>query len=314
MIDYLTVVISLSNLEARGLSKLPHMLATIFGILREEIQATQWQDKRWQFYPMSACILDREGELVGRAGMGANGETVCISLSGAGTRYVTNWALVQRELTALKARISRVDLAWDDYDGSRFNVRKLREVARSGAFAAQGAGCPPKWRFIEASGDGDGETLYVGSKGHKELCIYDKGKQLGMASSPWVRAEVRLYGKHGEIPHDVLTDSTAFLRGAYDVIDALLHDVCEDACKRIKTDRAMVEASGEAMVAFLRRQVGPSLNLLLEAFGGSWADFMQHRIVREGSPGRFRGHIKGEQLAQQLREELCRTLSSNPPQ
>lgn len=311
LIDYLTVVIPLANLEARGLSKLNDMLATLFGIHREEVYATQWQEKRWQFYPVSAVLLDREGELVGRAGMGANGESICISLSGAGTRWITNWSLVQKQLTAVKASISRVDLAFDDYDGSRFKVGHMRQIAHAGGFMDRGA--PPKCRFIDDEGSETGCTLYVGSKGHKELCIYEKGKALGMKASPWVRAEIRLYKKHGEIPHGVLCDPLAFIRGAYEILDQLLLDVCETACTRIKTDKRMVEASGEAMVAFLRRQVGPSLNLLLEAFGGSWADFMQHRIVREGSPGRFRGHLKGEQLAQSLREELCRALSSNQP-
>lgn len=306
LVDYLTVVISMTSCEDAGLARLDHLLQTVFSF-RDDVWCTQWQEKRWQFYGHSAVILDREGEMVGRAGRGSNGNTVCISLSGVGCQYVRNWSNVQQQLQRLGARITRCDVAWDDYEGQRLNVHALRELARNKAFM-QG-GTPPKWRFIDDEGCGTGSTLYVGGKGHKELCVYEKGKQLGFKNSPWVRGEVRLYGKHAEVPLDILSDPMAFLRGAYDVLAELLLDVATDACTRIKTERAKVEATGEAMVEFLYRQVGPSLNVLLEAFGGSWADFMQHRVVRQGSPGRFRGIAKGERLAQLLREELCRAVS-----
>jgi phage replication initiation protein len=305
-VDYLTVVFSVTACEAAGLARLDHLLSTVFSF-GDAVWSTQWQEKRWQFYDHSAVILDREGEMVGRAGRGSNGDTVCISLSGAGCKHVKNWPNVQRELERLGARISRCDVAWDDYEGERLDVHKLRQAARERAFM-QG-GTPPKWRFIDDEGCGTGSTLYVGSKGHKELCIYEKGKQLGMQHSPWVRAEVRLYGKHGEVPLSIVSDPMAFLRGAYDVLAELLLDVAPDACSRIKTERRAVEATGEALVEYLRRQVGPSLNVLLEAFGGSWADFMEHRVVRVGSPGRFRGVANGERLHQLLREELCRVAS-----
>ena len=116
---------------------------------------------------------------------------------------------------------------------------------------------------------------------------------------------MRLYGKHCVVPFEVLTDPLAFLRGAYDVLAEVLADVVHDECTRITTQRAAVEATAQGMVSWLERQAGPSLFVLLEAFGGSFADFLQHRVVRTGSPGRFRGHAKGEPLYQLLREQLC---------
>ena len=303
LVDYLTVVIPKQRAEDNGLARLDHLLETIFGF-NGSVRSMPWREKRWQFYGWSSVLLDRDGELVGRAGTDKDGGTICISLAGSGTRWVQRWPQVERELIRLRARITRCDVAWDDYDGTRLDVHKLRLAARNKEFM-QG-GTPPKWRFIDDEGCGTGCTLYVGSKGHKELCIYEKGKQMGMQRSPWVRAEVRLYGKHGDIPLSIVNDPMAFLRGAYDVLGALLLDIAPDACSRIKTTRKAAEASGEAMVEYLRRQIGPSLNVLLEAFGGSWSDFMEHRIVREGSPGRFRGIARGEQLAKLLREELCR--------
>lgn len=306
LVDYLTIVVSFAKCEAAGLARLDHFLETVFGF-RETVRSTAWAEKRWQFYSHSAVLLDREGEMVGRAGRGENGDSMCVSLSGAGTRWVRNWPNVQRQLERLGARITRCDVAWDDYEGKVLDVHKLRACARNKEFM-QG-GTPPKWRFIDDEGCGTGCTLYVGSKGHKELCVYEKGKQLGLKDSPWIRAEVRLYGKHGDVPLSIVNDPMAFLRGAYHVLAALLLDVASDACTRIKTTRRAAHASGEAMVEYLSRQIGPSLNVLLEAFGGSFADFLTHRVVRDGSPGRFRGIAKGEQLSKMLREELCRVAS-----
>lgn len=308
LVDYLTVVIPRQRVEDRGLSDLRHLLGTIFGF-RGEVVHTAIRERRWQFYKSSANLIDRDNEQVGKIGLDGNGDSICISLSGAGTRWVRNWHTVAHELRSLGARISRCDLAFDDYEGERFNVQALRERAKAGDFM-QG-GTPPKWQFVDEGNSGEGCTLYVGKKGHKQLCIYEKGKQLGLSSSPWVRAEVRLYGKHCVVPLETLTDPLAFLRGAYDVVEELLVDVVHDECTRIKTERAQVEATGEAMVEFLTRQIGPSINLIVEAFGGSWADFVQTRIVRPGTPGRFRGIATGEKLARLIYEELtpCRASS-----
>lgn len=151
-------------------------------------------------------------------------------------------------------------------------------------------------------GHGTGNTLYVGGKGHKELCVYEKGKQMGLPSSPWTRCEVRLYGKHVEVPHDVVLNPAAYLRGSYSVLSGLI----EGVCTRLKTIRKQVECSAEAAIAWAHRQVGPFLNVLRGAFGDSWADVAEARILRDGHPGRFRGIAKGEPLHNYVREELCR--------
>lgn len=298
IIDFLTIVFPLAAAEDVRCTNLDLLLFRIFGF-RGEVVAGAIREKQWNFYPLSAVLVDREGELVGRVGMGGNKETICISLSGAGCKWVSRWEQVYRQLGVLRAKISRVDVAHDDYDGQRLDVHALRERAAAGDFGE--GGCPPRHRFISDEGHGTGCTLYVGGKGHKELCVYEKGKQMGLPSSPWVRAEVRLYGKHVEVPHDVVVNPAAYLRGAYSVLNGLIQGVCT----RLKTIRKQVECSAEAAVAWLNRQAGPMLNVLREAFGHSWADFAEARVLRDGHPGRFRGIAKGEPLHRYVREELC---------
>jgi len=298
IIDFLTIVFPFEAADEVRCTQLDLLLYRIFGF-RGEVRAGAIRKKQWNFYPLSAVLVDREGELVGHVGLGGNKETICISLSGAGCKWVTRWEVVHRQLGVLKAKISRVDVAHDDYEGERINVHALRERAAAGDFCE--GGCPPRHRFMSDEGHGTGCTLYVGGKGHKELCVYEKGKQMGLPSSPWTRCEVRLYGKHVEVSHDVLLTPAAFLRGSYGVISELI----EGICTRLKTIRKQVECSAEAAVAWLNRQAGPMLNVLREAFGDSWSDFVEARVLRDGHPGRFRGIAKGEPLHRYVREELC---------
>lgn len=302
IIDYLTLVMPETALEDVRCTNLELLLFRLFGF-RGEVIAGELRSKNWMFYSKSAVLVDREGELVGRIGVGGNKGTICVSLSGAGCKWVKDWTRVEREARRVSARISRVDCAHDDYEGERLDVHALRERAAQGDFCE--GGCPPRHRFLSDEGHGTGSTLYVGGKGHKELCVYEKGKQMGLKASRWVRAEVRLYGKHVEVPLDVLSNPAAYLRGSYSVMRELVAGVCT----RLRTIRKQVEVSAEAAVEWAHRQVGPWLNVLRGAFGHSWADFCEARILREGHPGRFRGIAKGDALHTFVREELCRSAA-----
>lgn len=297
LIDYLTIVLPASKADERGLGDLSDLMATIFGTARC-LSVTALREKSWQFYRLSSMIIDRDGELCGRIGVDGNNDSICISLSGTGTRWVKNWHTVQQHMTKLDARISRVDLAYDDYDGELLNVHALRQRAVDGDFAQGGR--PPSSRFMSDEGHGTGSTLYVGGKGHKELCVYEKGRQLGLPESLWTRAEVRLYGKHAVVPLDVLARPLDYLRGSYDVLAEIITGTCE----RLKTITRVAAANGEAMVRWARLQLGRTLFLLREAYGDSWSDFCEARILREGRPGRFRGIAPGDELPTLLREQL----------
>lgn len=306
LIDFLTVVFSAPVLQASGLTRAEFILATIFG-LRDEVRAGPILERSWNFYRLSCVLVDRAGEVVGRMGFDGNKDTVCVSLTGGGTRWVRNWHAAAAHIDRLGGRISRCDLAHDDYDGDALDVHALRELANAGAFAEGGR--PPKTRFISDEGHGTGCTLYVGGKGHKELCIYEKGKQQGMPDSRWVRLEVRFYGKHVEgrcVPTEALRDPVAFLRGAYKAIAHLI----VGACTRMRTERAVAEAKVDAMVRWLNTQAGKSLGAIFRAFGGdalAAAEALCKHVARDGSPGRFRGVMSADLLNQELQKCLAST-------
>lgn len=304
LVDFLTVVFSESRLEECAATNLRLLLVQLFG-RDSELVTSGRRGRRWQFYSDSCLIFDRNGENVGMIGLGGNGDTICISLSGAGCRWVRDWRSVVFSLEALQARITRCDVAYDDYDGTLLDVHQLREFARTGEGFCTG-GRPPSSRFLDDHGSGEGCTLYVGGKGHKEACVYQKGRQLGDQSSPWVRAEVRLYAKHVErIPLDVLVRPLDFLCGAYPIFQRILRGGCDRLTTVVKT----VEATAKAMVNWVRTQCGPTLHLLSAAFGDDFGAFLRQNVTRDQLPARFRRvGATAEHLPLLVRNELCASM------
>ncbi|WFC43766.1 replication initiation factor domain-containing protein [Pseudoxanthomonas sp. SE1] len=309
-VDFLTVVFSSDRLVERGLTRVSLFLPGIFGLQPSDVRAGELHAKRWQFYRSSAVLVDGNGELVGRIGTEGNGDTVCISLSGTACAYIRNWHAVRMQIEALGGRISRCDAAYDDYDGVFGTVREHEARARAsltehgGCMLFASGGTPPKTKFLDDHQSGSGSTLYVGSKGHKQLCIYEKGKQLGVAESPWVRYEARLYGKHQEIPADILTDPMKYLRGSYEYIHMLLAGIGDGIACAVEYTKRAVEHTGAALVRWGRRQCGPFLNVLAEAFGDQFESFLRECVLREGMPSRFKRVCKASNVAAYVRETI----------
>ena len=317
-IDWLAVTIPMERLEECSATNLDYLASFLVGG-SSGIRVMRPSGRRLNFYENSCAMLDREGELVGHVCFGGNGDTLMFELSGAGCRWVESWSFVRRQLEIVQGRISRCDVALDDFDGALLDVRALAERAKAGEFA--GSGRPPRSRFLDDHGNNTGCTLYVGRKGHKELCVYEKGKELKDEGSPWVRCEQRFYGKHfrgetgaeaerGGLPFEILTAPLRYLRGAHALLARLTASIDLDGVvQSLKVVRAKVEASGSAAVAWLRTQCGPMLGLLYLALGDDTSVYIRKRVTREGLPTRFRGLGAADQLPQLLRAELCRALS-----
>lgn len=309
-VDFLTVVFSSDRLSERGLSRVSLLLPGIFGLQPSDVRAGELRSKRWQFYKSSAVLVDSNGELVGRIGADGNGDTLCISLTGSACSYIRNWHSVRMQIEALGGRISRCDAAYDDYDGVFGAVREHEARARAtlteqgGCMLFASGGTPPKTKFLDDHQGGTGCTLYVGSKGHKQLCIYEKGKQLGVAESPWVRYEARLYGKHQEIPADILTNPMQYLRGSYEYIHTLLAGIGDGLACAVEYTKRAVEHTGAAMLRWAHRQLGPTLYVLSEAFGDGLMPLLRERVLREGMPTRFKRICKASNVAAYVRETI----------
>ncbi|SDG73326.1 replication initiation factor domain-containing protein [Propionivibrio dicarboxylicus] len=140
--------------------------------------------------------------------------TSLISLSGEGCCVIKDWLAVHDFIKEHRGRITRVDLAHDDYEGL-ISLEQLRDWYEAGDFHA-GKGHPPAGEYVDDFGSGKGKTLYVGNrKNGKLLRIYEKGKQLGDPRSSWVRWEVELHNRDRRIPLDVLLTPSMYLAASY---------------------------------------------------------------------------------------------------
>lgn len=299
-IDYLTLVMPETLVLEQGQTT-QSLLGYLFG--SRKLTATELRTKQWQFYSHSAYIHDPEGNTVGRIGRGGNRDTWCVSLTGEGCRLVEDWHRVKLQAENLGAHISRVDVAFDDYAGMVFDIHAINAMAREGQFA--GNGKPPVTRFIDDHGSNKGCTVYVGGKGRKELCAYEKGKKFGDPESPWVRIELRLWSRNCVLPLDVLIYPERFLRGSYEVLNDRLPIVRHHEAARPEYTRREVDATAEACKRFLKQQCGPMLHLMWQALGPSAEDWFKENVFRNTLPARFKG--KGgdrESLYTLLREEL----------
>ncbi|WP_186442653.1 replication initiation factor domain-containing protein [Lysobacter antibioticus] len=303
LVDYLSLTLS----DATGLLELvgeedfaAKLIAMLFGRACG-LTATELSGAGFQGYTNSALVIGPGGEVAGKVGIGGNNDTAHVSLTGAGTACITDWQRAVHGLLQLGARITRCDLAFDDYLGQYFDPRDMHEAVQAGELVvrANGPGKPPKTRYVTDHGSGAGCTFYAGQKGHKELCVYHKGREQGDPDSPWVRVEVRFYSKRQQLPPEMLLQPLAYLRAAYNVCEAIPADVTE----RLRTVRAKVEATAVAWARFIKNQVGRSLTLVHQVFGDDADAYIREALCRPGVPGRFKG-FSSEHLMQYLREGL----------
>lgn len=199
--------------------------------------------------------------------------TARIELTGDGCRlYESNgcdhakrWSLLASLLGAADARLTRVDIAADDFIG-QWPIAWALERYEDGSFDKRGQ--RPKARLIDDMGNRTGKTLYVGSrKSEQQLRIYEKGREQGDKDSEWVRYEGEFHASNRrELPLDMLVDPAPYLIGAYPVLDFV-----GGIGERLRIAAAKVMANCVRAVASFRHQYGPMLNAMLHAAGGDEA-------------------------------------------
>lgn len=222
-----------------------------FGITREYKSGRNFYSRSWAL-----------GDDFGQVCHGGQRNTVFFFLSGKGCAAAAlGW---ERRLydflkTAVCAQITRIDIAHDDYEASRFTIDGLHQSFIDGGFNAGGRR-PDAERFGNWDyPNGKGRTLSIGNrKNGKSLCCYEKGKQLGDPNSHWVRCELRLGNKDRVIPFDVLLRPSDYLAGSYPVFVTLS---CQ--CSRIETIQKTVQASYTRVLAVTKHQFGGYLNAIM---------------------------------------------------
>lgn len=203
-----------------------------------------------------------------------------IELNAHGCGLVHDWHKVKQWGETHSARITRSDLAHDDYEGQTVSIQQAIDWYEEGGFT--GSGRPPKRQLIEDFDSGDGKTFYIGARENGKLCrVYEKGREQGDKSSPWVRVEVELHNKSRVIPWDIVVNPGYFLAGAYPCLkflSAIQH--------KIKTIQKSVNMTYSRMVAWLKESAGKAVSLMLEVNQGD-PEAVISQIVRPGRPRRL---------------------------
>ncbi len=216
--------------------------------------------------------------------IGGQRGTAFLSLDGSSCALIPQdaWESVLHYLSAeYGARITRIDLAHDDFMGTH-SVDWAVKQYRAGGFSSGG-----RKPSVMQHGDWIGEnrrgrTLNVGTRRNgKTLRVYEKGKQLGDPSSEWVRWELELHNTDRDIPWDVLITPGNYLSGAYPSTGWI-----SDNASRIKTRRKADSISEAVLTESLRQSYGSHLNYLKEKYGCERSIFK--KILRDGVPKRLR--------------------------
>ena len=173
-------------------------------------------------YSWSAAILDEStGEEIGFCLSGGNNFTAHVSITGSGCGLISP-DRVRDFLERVGGRLTRIDIAVDDYHGTR-TPHTVREAFLDGQFDTEVPGLGRMRPTPGQAGPWDspdlwhrGLTYYVGKRGsRKMLRVYHKGREQGDPNSDWTRFEVEYRANKTELSLDLLTDPLSGFVSAY---------------------------------------------------------------------------------------------------
>ncbi len=210
------------------------------------------------------------------------------------------------------SRITRLDMAFDDFDGSHFCPYQAYQDWQSGQFDYRTV--RPKLHtdgdFHRADPENKGVTVYIGKEG-KQLVIYQKGKQLGNSDSPHVRAEVRISQNAYSITRDALINPTPYFCGAYPYLALRVANLTGDLLLR-KFEGVVREGSDsiDRVLEVIKHQYGKHLHWLREHFYGSDVELLD-AIVR--NDGKLPPVLQKAQMLLDRGERLAAAINEKPP-
>jgi len=244
--------------------------------------AEQFQERGRFGYLRSASVYLPDCDVpVGIIAEGGNQDTVLVSITGSGIAYMGGYASVYCQLERFKVKITRLDIAFDDFLGEYVDYDFIQRLACENFFGRVHR------HAIDDLQSGNGRSIYLGKKGLLECNIYEKGLQLQSQHRAWKRVEVRTWANQKYIPLDALMNLAAFFFGAF---PWLYHFVPRRVLgKRPVLIREKSVATALAMEKYVEHAFGKTLNLILQS-SGSDEQFVEYvkKIAREGAPSRFK--------------------------
>jgi phage replication initiation protein len=221
------------------------------------------------YYDHTFTIVNANGEEI--ASVSGGGETqrgtFCFSMKGSGCTYAAQgWERrLYDALSPLEAKITRIDLARDFFEG-QFNYSQALQAFHDGEFSYRGR--QPTTDFQGDVVNLQRTTFYVGKReSGKMFRGYDKGHQFKLMDDKWWRAEVELRSNNRVIPLEALIRPSSYFAGAYGFCARILEDVQPQT---IPTGQKVAEASVDRTLQWFTRTVAPSLVHISLNSGFDW--------------------------------------------
>ncbi|GGX14112.1 replication initiation factor domain-containing protein [Undibacterium macrobrachii] len=199
-------------------------------------------------------------------------DSILIAINGQGCLAARQgWELrLYQFLTSsecVSPRITRVDLAHDDFDGTQLSVHDFDRAWDEGGFDRFGNRPEPQnygsWKNNDPMGKG--LTFYAGTKSSSQLFRgYQKGKQLGSPDSPWIRAEVQFSNHDKIIPFEILIDPSSYFVAAYPILQQYSPNTTG---KRTETVRKMADAGIEHFTKYTKLGYGKFIRIARQIYG-----------------------------------------------
>lgn len=283
---------TLNSLIEGDITKFMHLLNTEVATAADRLTS---DDLSWSYrhnsggmftYEKSATLY-RHDVNSGVVAWGANNGGVMISFSGSGCAGLDIPKLHAMLKKMPNVKITRLDIAYDDYDGEKSVLNYFQNLEEGGFCKTNQA---PSFSWIQtgelqklsneqqalwkkkhgwqkrydcvANG---GNTLYVGSRKNGKMArIYEKGKQMQSESQPnWVRAELELRSIDRVISLDALLNTDAVFAAAYPAFEFVSAKRLE-----IKTTTRKPKVSGIFVAERLERYCAQSY--------GKYLNFLRH--------------------------------------
>jgi phage replication initiation protein len=234
----------------------------------------------------ASADIQCEGVNLGIIASGGNNGRTYVSITGLGCSLM-NMRKLADFIRKENCRISRIDLAYDDFKGKK-TVHDCRQAYRDGHFTNRGqvpnSEAVGPWDNQEAWGKG--LTYYVGKRQNgKMLRVYEKGKQLGDPTSQWVRHEVELrrVGKFNLSP-DMLVDTYRYFVGAY---ENWLDFVPVNKVKKAVRIKKEIQCTVQHLQRYARQSYGAFINVM-KSLGDSPDDIVRKLIRKDEIPKRLK--------------------------
>jgi len=231
-IDWLTVTIRSEKNSKDRLKN--HFIKNVLGLDYGQ-ESTKMSRNRYSLlgniFTPSKGITEKV-RVIGYYEHGGNADTLCITLRGDAFQYLyteTNspYKILERfskDLGKIQhARITRVDLAADDFDGKYYSILKIQRAYNAGKFDVKKK--RPELIRRDSNGRNGGKTLEIGSvTASRRFVAYEKGKKEGdLENQKWLRLELKLYSRNkAVIPLEVICNpGRAFADNSYPYLSSL---------------------------------------------------------------------------------------------